>query len=103
LNLRDWGLCEIYFNSDVFGAGLSEQNFCFEQRTYQNDDCEMRRFIGLYGSRRAVGLKMLARRRRQKAHGVGLYQELISETDSPGTDVIPQWFAAPSYRFLHRN
>jgi hypothetical protein len=58
----------------VFGVGLSELIFV-EQRTYQNDDGEMGRFIGLYGSRRAAaaGHKMLARRRRQKAHGVGLY------------------------------
>jgi hypothetical protein len=59
----------------VFGVGLSELIFV-EQRTYQNDDGEMGRFIGLYGSRRAAGLKMLARRRRQKAHGVGLYISL---------------------------
>jgi hypothetical protein len=37
----------------VFGVGLSELIFV-EQRTYQNDDGEMGRFIGLYGSRRAA-------------------------------------------------
>jgi hypothetical protein len=32
------------------------------------------RFIGLYGSRQAAaaGFEMMARRRRQKSHGVGL-------------------------------
>ena len=67
MNLRDWGLSVIYVNSDVFGVGLSELIF-FQQRTYQHDDGETGRFIGLHGSRRAAGLKMLARR--QKAHSV---------------------------------
>jgi hypothetical protein len=65
------GLCVIYFNSDVFGVGLSELTF-FEQRTCQNDDGEMGRFIDLYGSRRDValaGLNMLARRRQKPMHG----------------------------------
>jgi hypothetical protein len=73
LNFRDWGLCIIYVNSDVFGIELSKLFFA-EQRTYQNDDGEMGRFIGLCGSRRRrAALKMLERRRRQKAHGVGHY------------------------------
>jgi hypothetical protein len=64
--------CVIYVNSDVFGVGLSELSFV-EQRKYQNADGKIGRFIGLYGSRRAAAsLEMLARRRRQKAHGVGL-------------------------------
>jgi hypothetical protein len=65
----------LYVNSDVFGVGLSELMFV-EQRTYQNDDGEMGRSI--YGSHRAAGLKMLARRHRQKAHGFGLYRANIS-------------------------
>jgi hypothetical protein len=74
LSLRDWGLCVIYVNSGVFGIELSKLIFV-EHRTYQNDDGEMGRFIGLCGSRRAAaaGLEMLAARRPQKTHGVGLY------------------------------
>jgi hypothetical protein len=55
LSLRDWGISVIYVNSDVFGVGLSEPSFV-EQWTYENDDGEMGRFIGLYGSRRAPPL-----------------------------------------------
>jgi hypothetical protein len=64
----------------VFGVGLSELIFV-KQRT-QNDDGEMGRFIGLYGSRRAAGHKMLARRRQQKAHDVGLYLEVFTLAES---------------------
>jgi hypothetical protein len=64
--------CVICVNSDVFGIGLSELIFV-EKRTYQNDAGEKGLFRGLCGSRRvAADLEMLARRRRQKAHGVGL-------------------------------
>jgi hypothetical protein len=61
LSLRDWGLCVLYINSDVFGVGLSELIFFVEQGTYQNDDGGIGRFIGLYGSRcaAAAGLKTL--------------------------------------------
>jgi hypothetical protein len=37
----------------VFGVELSEL-ICVKQRTYQNDDGKLRRFMGLYGSRRAA-------------------------------------------------
>jgi hypothetical protein len=83
--LRDWGLCIIFVNSDVFGIGFSELTFV-EQRTCQNDNGKMGRFIGLYGSSRAAaaGHKMLARRRRQKAHSVGLYLvSPVPETEWP--------------------
>jgi hypothetical protein len=65
----------------VFGVGLSELIFV-EQRTYQNDDGEIRRFIGLWFTPRpaAAGLKMLARLRRRKKtmHGVDLYGRDLS-------------------------
>jgi hypothetical protein len=80
LSLRDLGLCVIYVNSDVFGVGLSELIFFFEQRTYQNDDGEMGRFIGLYGSRRAAaGLKMLARRRQKAPRRRPLIEPNVSQ------------------------